>query len=111
MPSTQLKALNDAYAPYNIQFNLINVTWTTNDAWAVGEKDDDTAMKNSLRQGTYKTLSLYFRLILVVGCWGGVHSRVRLQTANLTRRSTKTTLAISMRIPCFLARLPATTAV
>jgi hypothetical protein len=32
MPGTQLKALNDAYAPYNIQFNLINVTWTTNDA-------------------------------------------------------------------------------
>jgi hypothetical protein len=50
MPSAQLNALNTAYKPYDISFNLINVTWSINDAWAVGEKADDHAMKKGLRQ-------------------------------------------------------------
>jgi hypothetical protein len=50
MPSAQLNALNTAYKPYDISFNLINVTWPINDAWAVDEKADDHAMKKGLRQ-------------------------------------------------------------
>lgn len=61
MPQAQLDTLNLAYKDYGIQFNLINVTWTTNDAWAVGDKDADAEMKKSLRQGTYRTLNIYFQ--------------------------------------------------
>lgn len=70
MPSAQLDALNKAYAPYEISFNLINVTWNTNDAWAVGVKADDDEMKKTLRQGTYRTLNLYFQTDLAGGVLG-----------------------------------------
>ncbi|KAF2491780.1 hypothetical protein BU16DRAFT_128447 [Lophium mytilinum] len=61
MPQKQLDALNTAYAPYKIAFNLLNITWTVNDAWAVGAGADDLAMKKGLRQGKYSTLNLYFQ--------------------------------------------------
>lgn len=61
MPPAQLKAMNDVYNKYNIQFELQNVTWTTNDAWAIGNPSDDNDMKKQLRQGTYNTLNLYFQ--------------------------------------------------
>ncbi|RMZ67236.1 Extracellular metalloprotease [Pyrenophora seminiperda CCB06] len=78
MPSSQLTALNAAYKPYNIQFNLINVTWTTNDTWATGANPaDDLAMKQSLRQGSYKTLNLYFQTDLS----GSVLGRCTLPSA------------------------------
>jgi hypothetical protein len=86
MPSPRLTALNTAYTPYNIQFNSINVTWTTNDAWAVGEKDDDTAMKNSLCQGTYRTLNLHFQTDLS----GGVLGRFTLPSAIANGKSDPT---------------------
>jgi hypothetical protein len=70
MPSDQIDALNEAYKPYDISFNLINVTWSTNDAWAVGEKPADDEMKKSLRQGTYSTLNLYFQTDLTGGVLG-----------------------------------------
>ena len=70
MPEAQLSALNTAYAPYGISFNLVNVTWTTNDAWAVGEKDADASMKRNLRQGSYSTLNIYFQTDLVGGVLG-----------------------------------------
>ncbi|KAF2028608.1 zincin [Setomelanomma holmii] len=70
MPNSQIDALNKAYAPYDISFNLINVTWTTNDAWAVGQKADDDEMKKSLRQGSYRTLNLYFQTDLTDGVLG-----------------------------------------
>lgn len=70
MPSAQLDTLNAAYKPYDISFNLINVTWTTNDAWAVGEGSADDDMKKSLRQGTYNTLNLYFQTDLSGGVLG-----------------------------------------
>ncbi|KAF1844773.1 uncharacterized protein K460DRAFT_282492 [Cucurbitaria berberidis CBS 394.84] len=70
MPSAQLDSLNESYKPYDITFNLINVTWTTNDAWAVGATADDTEMKKSLRQGTYDTLNLYFQTDLSGGVLG-----------------------------------------
>ncbi|KAF2810745.1 uncharacterized protein BDZ99DRAFT_487586 [Mytilinidion resinicola] len=62
MPSKQLDALNTAYAPYQVAFNLLNITWTVNDTWAVGTAGaDDRAMKPALRQGSYRTLNLYFQ--------------------------------------------------
>lgn len=70
MPSAQLDALNAAYKDYGISFNLINVTWTTNDAWAVGEGGSDLEMKKSLRQGTYRTLNIYFQTDLSGGVLG-----------------------------------------
>ncbi|KAF2640954.1 hypothetical protein P280DRAFT_543917 [Massarina eburnea CBS 473.64] len=70
MPTAQLDALNTAYKPYNIQFNLLNVTWNTNDAWAVGEKDADTTMKKTLRQGSYRTLNIFFQTDLAGGVLG-----------------------------------------
>lgn len=70
MPSAQLDALNAAYKSYAISFNLLNVTWTVNDAWAVGDKDADSDMKKALRQGTYRTLNLYFQTDLSGGVLG-----------------------------------------
>lgn len=54
----QLKALNDAYGPHDVTFNLIDTTFTTNSNWAAG--NGEVAMKRQLRQGDYKTLNLYF---------------------------------------------------
>ncbi|KAF1979193.1 hypothetical protein BU23DRAFT_586506 [Bimuria novae-zelandiae CBS 107.79] len=48
MPSAQLDVLNAAYKDYGISFNLLNVTWTTNVAWAVGEKDDATDLSGGV---------------------------------------------------------------
>lgn len=70
MPQAQLDALNTAYNPYNIQFELQNVTWNTNDAWAVGNGADDGNMKSALRQGTYNTLNLYFQTDMAGGALG-----------------------------------------
>ncbi|KAH8712218.1 hypothetical protein GQ44DRAFT_811759 [Phaeosphaeriaceae sp. PMI808] len=54
MLSAQLDILNQAYQPYDINFNLINVTWCLNDAWA----------------GSYKTLNIYFQTDLAGGVLG-----------------------------------------
>ncbi|KAF2016450.1 hypothetical protein BU24DRAFT_409551 [Aaosphaeria arxii CBS 175.79] len=61
MPAAQLDSLNESYKDYGFSFNLVNVTWTTNDQWAVGEGDSDLEMKKALRQGTYRTLNIYFQ--------------------------------------------------
>ena len=86
MPSAQLDALNEAYKPYDITFNLINVTWTANDAWAVGNKPDDDDMKKSLRQGSYRTLNLYFQTDLA----GGVLGRCTLPSSIANGKSDPT---------------------
>ncbi|PVI01987.1 zincin [Periconia macrospinosa] len=83
MPSAQLDALNAAYNPYDITFNLVNVTWTTNEAWAVGASPADAEMKKSLRQGTYRTLNLYFQTDLT----GGVLGRCTLPSPIANGRS------------------------
>ncbi|PSN67853.1 zincin [Corynespora cassiicola Philippines] len=70
MPSAQLDTLNEVYKEYGIQFDLVNVTWNTNDVWAVGEKDADQEMKKALRQGTYSTLNIYFQTDLSGGVLG-----------------------------------------
>ncbi|KAI1681723.1 Peptidase-M43 domain containing protein [Pyrenophora tritici-repentis] len=90
MPSAQLTALNTAYKPYNIQFNLINVTWTTNDTWAIGANTaDDLAMKQNLRQGSYDTLNLYFQTDLS----GGVLGRCTLLSSIANGKSDPTVYA------------------
>jgi hypothetical protein len=60
MPDAQIAALNKMYNPVGFAFILVNTTWTTNDAWAIGAGDDMNVMKKSLRQGTYGTLNIYF---------------------------------------------------
>jgi hypothetical protein len=70
MPKAQLDVMNDAYKDYGIQFTLLNVTWTTNDDWALGNKDSDLQMKKQLRQGTYRTLNIYFQTDLTGGVLG-----------------------------------------
>ncbi|KAK5009578.1 hypothetical protein LTR28_000354, partial [Elasticomyces elasticus] len=65
MATAQAKALNDAYNPYNIFFKLKGVDYTVNDAWAVANGTDMTALKKVLRKGTYSTLNLYFHTDLV----------------------------------------------
>jgi len=50
--------LNDAYGPSDVQFRLVDTTFTTNANWASGS--GEVAMKRQLRQGDYKTLNLYF---------------------------------------------------
>ncbi|ORX99821.1 hypothetical protein BCR34DRAFT_495162 [Clohesyomyces aquaticus] len=80
MPSDQVSAMNKAYNPNGISFNLINVTWTVNDDWAsAGAGDVDVEMKKSLRQGTYGTLNIYFQTDIA----GGVLGRCTLPS-NLT---------------------------
>ncbi|KAH9902160.1 hypothetical protein F4778DRAFT_791086 [Xylariomycetidae sp. FL2044] len=58
MINDQLDFLQKAYNQWGIQFNLINTDWTVNAQWAQGQATSD--MQRSLRQGTYKTLNLYF---------------------------------------------------
>jgi hypothetical protein len=58
MLSAQLAALNQAYAPHQIQFTLKGTTRTVNANWA--SDGNEMAMKRSLRKGTYDTLNVYF---------------------------------------------------
>ncbi|KAJ9630767.1 hypothetical protein H2203_001291 [Taxawa tesnikishii (nom. ined.)] len=60
MVQDQVTAMNTAYNPYGVNFNLVNTTWTVNDLWAVAAGSDMDAVKAALRQGTYSTLNLYF---------------------------------------------------
>jgi hypothetical protein len=48
------------YNNYSISFNLINTSWTVNDAWGIGAGKDMHNMKAALRQGTYATHNIYF---------------------------------------------------
>lgn len=69
--NAQMQAMNAAYNPFNIHFNLAGSDITSNDAWAVGATDAaDINMKTALRQGTYKALNLYMQTDLVGGILG-----------------------------------------
>lgn len=70
MATQQAAALNKAYNSIGVSFTLVNTSFTTNDAYAVG---DGTAMddaKKALRAGTYKDLNLYFHSDLTGGILG-----------------------------------------
>jgi hypothetical protein len=58
MLTAQLAALNQAYAPHQIQFTLKGTTRTVNANWAAD--GNEMAMKRALRKGTYDTLNIYF---------------------------------------------------
>ncbi|KAF2182792.1 hypothetical protein K469DRAFT_728400 [Zopfia rhizophila CBS 207.26] len=58
MPQAQMDVLNQL------------VTWTVNDAWAVGKGSSDLEMKKALRQGTYSMLNIYFQTELSGGVFG-----------------------------------------
>jgi hypothetical protein len=71
MPLNQLTELNDAYQGSGFQFKLVNLTRTVSDAWAAGATPADVlAMQQSLRQGTYSTLNIYFMSDLRNGLLG-----------------------------------------
>jgi hypothetical protein len=57
--ANQMSLLNTTYAPYSIAFNFISTTRTTNNTWSTN--GDNFAMKSALRQGTYRSLNLYFQ--------------------------------------------------
>ena len=60
MATAQAAALNVAYNPIGITFNLVATDFTVNDLWAVAAGADMDALKASLRKGTYQDLNLYF---------------------------------------------------
>ena len=71
MPLNQLAELNTAYQPTGFQFKLVNLTRTVNDTWAAAATPADVlAMQQSLRQGTYSTLNIYFMSDLQNGLLG-----------------------------------------
>ena len=55
----QLQVLKDTFAPSGFTWNFKGVEWTVNETWAVD--GDELAMKKALRQGTYRTLNVYFQ--------------------------------------------------
>ncbi|KAL4881529.1 hypothetical protein BJY04DRAFT_60866 [Aspergillus karnatakaensis] len=59
MIDTQLSYLQDAYQNATIRYVLRGVTRQMNDRWA--RNDDEMAMKNALRKGSYRTLNVYFQ--------------------------------------------------
>lgn len=60
MINNQMSVLNNAYASWGWSFNLVTVTRTTNSTWFTGcYGSSESAMKNSLRQGTADDLNIY----------------------------------------------------
>ena len=55
----QVAVLNQAYMPANIAFHLAGTSYTVRDDWATDA--NSTMMKQSLRQGTYSELNMYFQ--------------------------------------------------
>ncbi|KAK3671738.1 hypothetical protein LTR78_008471 [Recurvomyces mirabilis] len=70
MANDQAAALNTVYNKYGISFSLQGTTFTANDAWAVVAGADMDALKQSLRQGSYSALNLYFHTDLDGGMLG-----------------------------------------
>lgn len=59
MALKQFNYLLSSYANYSISYTLKATTRTMNDTWAAN--GDDGAMKTALRQGTYRSLNVYFQ--------------------------------------------------
>lgn len=70
MVQNQINELNAAYNPYGISFNLKNVSWTINDAWAYANGTNMASAQAALRQGTYSSLNIYFHTDLSGGLLG-----------------------------------------
>jgi len=61
MINNQMAVLNNAFAPHGTQFNLVEVTRTTNTSWytAGPGTSAEASMKNALRRGTADDLNIY----------------------------------------------------
>lgn len=70
MANDQVTAMNTAYNPIGITFNLVNTSFTANDAWAVADGSDMDNLKAALRNGKYSDLNLYFHTDLSGGILG-----------------------------------------
>ncbi|KID74167.1 metalloprotease MEP1, partial [Metarhizium brunneum ARSEF 3297] len=57
---SQMKVLNNAFAPSNLTFNLNGTTWNQNASWAMHPKDFEMDYKTKLHKGTSRTLNLYY---------------------------------------------------
>jgi hypothetical protein len=68
--TAQVAALNTAYNPIGITFQLQNVTVDANDAWAVADGPAMDALKSARRAGSYADLNLYFHSDLSGGILG-----------------------------------------
>lgn len=66
--SDQIAVMNEDYAPYGIQFNLVGTDYTVNSAWA--SDGAELTMKKALRKGTYADLNVYFQYSLGDGILG-----------------------------------------
>ncbi|KAL4954157.1 hypothetical protein BDW69DRAFT_143666 [Aspergillus filifer] len=64
MIATQLSYLQDAYQNATISYRLEGVTRHINEKWARNE--DELAMKDALRRGSYQALNVYFQSDLQV---------------------------------------------
>ena len=64
MIANQLGALQAAYAPSNISFDLVGTDYIVNDRWAADQNDSD--MKLALRRGSYAALNIYFQTNLSI---------------------------------------------
>lgn len=60
MVNKQINELNSAYNPYGVKFNLVNTSWTVNNAWSVAAGNDMNTAKQALRVGTYADLNIFF---------------------------------------------------
>ena len=60
MARAQAAALNRAYQPAGFTFDLRGTTFSTDAAWAVGEREAADAAKRALRRGGYGALNIYF---------------------------------------------------
>jgi hypothetical protein len=58
----QIDVLNENYLGTGFQFNLVNVSYTHNNAWQAISDGSTTEyeVKSTLRQGDYTTLNLYY---------------------------------------------------
>ncbi|KAI0477048.1 hypothetical protein GGR56DRAFT_386619 [Xylariaceae sp. FL0804] len=54
----QFTYMQEAYAPYGITFNLVDIDYTIDTTWA--SDGAEIEMKKALRQGDYSTLNIYF---------------------------------------------------
>ncbi|KAF5135187.1 Extracellular metalloprotease [Metarhizium anisopliae] len=57
---SQMKVLNNAFAPSNLTFNLNGTTWNQNASWAMHPKHFEMDYKTKLHKGTSRTLNLYY---------------------------------------------------
>lgn len=64
----QFNRLAGAFARYNIFFTLRGIGYVVNDAWATGA--DESGMRRALRQGTYRSLNIYFHTSLEMDVLG-----------------------------------------